>query len=69
MEGLDKPGIEGEPFNLIFSKGRRKGMSDTYFKYVMEVLSTAKKQYQLKRIKSRLRVSFIGYSYYTKLIK
>lgn len=64
----DKPGINNTSFELIFSKGRRKGMTDTYHKHFMKIISNPRKQYKLIRVKSRLRVSFIGYSYNIKVM-
>lgn len=50
----------------ITQKARRFGYSIAAREYALRILSNGRRQYQLKRIKSRLRVSFIGYSYNIK---
>ena len=60
---MTNPGINGTSFNLIFGKARRLGFTNGYNIFLMGLMSKVKRQYKLKRIKSRLRVSFIGYSY------
>lgn len=50
----------------IMQKARRFGYNQSYQNWLQELLNRSRRQYKLKRIKSRLRVSFIGYSYNTK---
>ncbi len=68
METKDKPGIGNTTFNLFFNP-RRYGNSWRQRQYLMQILNSARKQYKLKRVKSRLRVSFIGYSYNVNTLK
>jgi len=56
--------IKHNSFKLVFKREFGKPISFDNIK--VQVISSPKKVYQLKRIKSRLRVSFIGYSYNIK---